>query len=145
MLPILLHMHQPDYRDPVTGDPVLPWVRKHALRGYRDVPWILKKTGARATVNLVPSLLDQLDHYAAGGSDPLLRLLESPLASLTRGDALLLAEQVTDIARIRMVIIQPRLQAAPKEHTISRDTLLAWLVEARSRAASSRAENGLEM
>jgi alpha-amylase/alpha-mannosidase (GH57 family) len=93
MLPILLHMHQPDYRDPVTGDPVLPWVRKHALRGYRDVPWILKKTGARATVNLVPSLLDQLDHYAAGGSDPLLRLLESPLASLTRGDALLLAEQ----------------------------------------------------
>lgn len=93
MLPILLHMHQPDYRDPLTGDPVLPWVRKHALRGYRDVPWILKQTGARATINLVPSLLDQLDHYAAGGFDPLLRLLEVPLESLTRGESLLLAEQ----------------------------------------------------
>ncbi len=31
-LPLLLHMHQPDYIDPVSGEPVMPWVRKHALR-----------------------------------------------------------------------------------------------------------------
>lgn len=93
MLPILLHMHQPDYRDPLTGDPVLPWVRKHALRGYRDVPSVIRATGARVTVNLVPSLIDQLDHYAAGGSDPQLRLLDVPADALHPVDAIWLAEQ----------------------------------------------------
>ncbi len=92
MLPLLLHMHQPDYRDPVTGDPVLPWVRKHALRGYRDVPWLLKKTGGRATINLVPSLLDQIDHYANGGEDPLLRLLRTPVAELPVSSQCVLAD-----------------------------------------------------
>lgn len=92
MLPILLHMHQPDYRNPVTGEPVLPWVRKHALRGYRDVPWILSRTGGRATINLVPSLLDQVDHYADGGADPLLRLLRVPFADLAPPERNMLAD-----------------------------------------------------
>ncbi len=93
MLPILLHMHQPDYRDPESGEPVLPWVRKHALRGYRDVPWVLRRTGGRATINLVPSLLDQIDHYAQGGVDPLLRLLTTPFRDLLPADRATLAEQ----------------------------------------------------
>ncbi len=94
-LPLLLHMHQPDYRHPATGEPVLPWVRKHALRGYRDVPWLLHRTGARATINLVPSLLDQLDHYAAGGMDPAFRLLHIPFASLSAEQRLQLADEAT--------------------------------------------------
>lgn len=69
MLSFLFHMHQPDYRHPATGAPIMPWVRLHATRGYRDVPRIIAETGARVTVNLVPTLLEQLDHYAAGGSD----------------------------------------------------------------------------
>jgi alpha-amylase/alpha-mannosidase (GH57 family) len=67
-------MHQPDYRDPATGEPTMPWTRLHATRGYLDVPTAILSTGAIATVNLVPSLLAQLDHYAAGGTDPLLDL-----------------------------------------------------------------------
>lgn len=74
MLSLLLHMHQPDYRDPATGAPCMPWVRLHATRGYRDVPRVVAETGARVTVNLVPSLLDQWEHYALGGSDPHLDL-----------------------------------------------------------------------
>lgn len=74
MLSMLLHMHQPDYRDPRTGAPCMPWVRLHATRGYRDVPKVILETGARVTVNLVPSLLDQWEHYALGGSDPWLTL-----------------------------------------------------------------------
>ncbi|MDG1480572.1 MAG: hypothetical protein P8R54_13325 [Myxococcota bacterium] len=66
---MLLHMHQPDYRHPVTGVPVMPWVRLHASRGYTDVPVLLAETGAQATVNVVPSLLEQLAYYAEGGSD----------------------------------------------------------------------------
>lgn len=66
---MLLHMHQPDYRHPTTGVPVMPWVRLHASRGYTDVPALLEETGAQATVNVVPSLLEQLAYYAGGGSD----------------------------------------------------------------------------
>jgi alpha-amylase/alpha-mannosidase (GH57 family) len=66
---LLLHMHQPDYRDPETGRPAMPWVRLHASRGYTDVPALAEAAGARFTMNVVPSLLDQLEYYAAGGSD----------------------------------------------------------------------------
>ena len=66
---LLLHMHQPDYRDPSSGRPVMPWVRLHASRGYTDVPALLAEHGGRATVNVVPSLLDQLAWYGDGGTD----------------------------------------------------------------------------
>ncbi len=79
---LLLHMHQPDYRDPATGEPTMPWVRLHATRGYFDVPSLIIKHDARATVNLVPSLIDQWEHYARGGKDPHLRLCERPADSL---------------------------------------------------------------
>lgn len=58
-------MHQPDYRDPATGRPIMPWVRLHACRGYRDVPWIIRQTGAQVTINLVPTLIEQIENYAA--------------------------------------------------------------------------------
>ncbi|MEQ1506927.1 MAG: hypothetical protein ABMB14_32165, partial [Myxococcota bacterium] len=75
---VLWHLHQPDYRDPVTGRPRMPWVRLHALRGYRD---LLVETAERAipwTVNVVPSLLDQLDGYAAGATDDHLDATRAP-------------------------------------------------------------------
>ena len=33
----LWHLHQPEYRDPQTGQPLLPWVRLHATRAYNDM------------------------------------------------------------------------------------------------------------
>lgn len=79
---VLWHMHQPDYRDPLQGRPTMPWARLHALRGYRDMAVALLETGAATTVNLVPSLLDQLLGYAEGGGDPHLDLTRAPAASL---------------------------------------------------------------
>ncbi|MCK6521414.1 glycoside hydrolase family 57 protein [Myxococcota bacterium] len=79
---ILWHHHQPDYRDPATGRPMMPWTRLHALRGYRDVGVALLESGAPMTVNLVPSLLDQLDWYAGGGGDSHLDLTRRPAADL---------------------------------------------------------------
>ncbi len=81
MLSLLLHMHQPDYRDPKTGIPTMPWVRLHATRGYRDVPHVIAATGARVTVNVVPSLIDQWEHYRAGGTDTHLALARRPAES----------------------------------------------------------------
>lgn len=61
----------------------MPWARLHALRGYRDVPLDVLEGDVALTVNLVPSLLDQLLDYAAGGTDEHLDLTERPAASLS--------------------------------------------------------------
>src|SRR3972149_4678024 len=61
------HMHQPYYRDPLSGEYSLPWVRLHALKGYYDMISLLEDFPAiRQTFNLVPSLLRQLNDYARG-------------------------------------------------------------------------------
>lgn len=78
----LLHMHQPDYRHPETNVPVMPWVRLHASRGYTDVPALLEEAGATATVNVVPSLLEQLVDYADGTTDRWEELSRVPAESL---------------------------------------------------------------
>ncbi|MEW5852414.1 MAG: glycoside hydrolase family 57 protein [Myxococcota bacterium] len=61
------HHHQPWYLDPVTGHARLPWVRLHACRGYLDMAAAAEHStadGVIHTFNFVPSLLDQLEHYA---------------------------------------------------------------------------------
>lgn len=80
-------MHQPDYRHPRTGVPIMPWVRLHGTRGYRDVPRIIAETGARVTVNLVPTLIEQIDRYAAGGSDLHLDLCRRNADTLSAAEA----------------------------------------------------------
>ncbi|MBW2255869.1 MAG: hypothetical protein JRI25_14900 [Deltaproteobacteria bacterium] len=79
---ILWHMHQPDYRHPTTGSPVMPWVRMHALRGYRDVVLDTIAEGAAVTINVVPSLLDQMQAYARGQTDRHLELTRRPADAL---------------------------------------------------------------
>ncbi len=79
---LLWHFHQPDYRDPQTGAPVLPWVRHHALRGYRDLPLAIAEHGASMAINLVPTLVEQVAWYAGGGSDPWLDRVRTPAEEL---------------------------------------------------------------
>ena len=62
---VIWHMHQPDYRDPISGRVAMPFVRLHALRGYRDVAIWLNESGLKMCVNLVPSLLEQLQDLEA--------------------------------------------------------------------------------
>ncbi len=63
---ILWHMHQPDYRDPVSGRTLLPWTWLHGVKDYGEMLETIAETGARVTVNLVPTLLEQLERYADG-------------------------------------------------------------------------------
>ncbi|MCP5106242.1 MAG: hypothetical protein GY950_22845 [bacterium] len=63
-------MHQPYYRNPYTGKLELPWVRLHALKDYYGMVRILKDfPRIKATYNLVPSLLVQLEGYLKGRLD----------------------------------------------------------------------------
>lgn len=79
------HMHQPYYRDPLTGEYSLPWVRLHALKGYYDMISLLADYPAiRQTFNLVPSLLRQLEDYARGeAKDVFLEYSRRPAEDLT--------------------------------------------------------------
>src|SRR5260221_11036808 len=63
---ILWHMHQPFYEDLVTHEHILPWVRLHALKDYYGMVALLREfPDVRVTFNLVPSLLVQLEAFAA--------------------------------------------------------------------------------
>ncbi|KAF0179570.1 MAG: amylopullulanase [Nitrospirae bacterium] len=60
----LWHMHQPYYKDPFSGVHVLPWVRLHGTKDYLDMVTLLEEfPSIRQTVNVVPSLLEQLIDY----------------------------------------------------------------------------------
>ncbi len=74
-------MHQPDYRDVLTNEYVLPWTYLHAIKDYSDMAFHLEENPkARVSFNFVPILLDQLEDYSQQFKkndirDPLLALL----------------------------------------------------------------------
>ncbi len=83
------HMHQPYYRDLVTGECSMPWVRLHAAKDYVDMVKVLEPFPAiHQTFNVVPSLLDQLEDYLppAKRSDRFLDLSSKPAAALSAED-----------------------------------------------------------
>ncbi len=81
-------MHQPYYRNPLTGEYSLPWVRLHAFKGYYDMISLLEDyPDIRQTFNLVPSLIRQLNDYSAGeAKDLFLELSLKPAGELSPED-----------------------------------------------------------
>ena len=64
-LVLVWHMHQPDYRDPLSGEYRQPSVYLHAIKDYTDMAAHLERYPLmRAVVNFAPVLLEQLDDYA---------------------------------------------------------------------------------
>ncbi len=59
------HMHQPDYRDLVSGEYYFPWTYLHAIKDYVDMVAHLERyPKAHAVFNFAPILLEQLEDYA---------------------------------------------------------------------------------
>src|SRR5205807_2713380 len=81
----LWHMHQPYYKDLVTGEYRLPWVRLHALKDYYGMIKLLDEfPGIHQTFNLVPSLMTQIQDYVSGRArDPFLDVAAKPAAELS--------------------------------------------------------------
>ncbi|HKD45357.1 MAG TPA: glycoside hydrolase family 57 protein [Candidatus Angelobacter sp.] len=84
----LWHMHQPFYKDLVTGQYRLPWVRLHALKDYFGMVKLLDEfPGIHQTFNLVPSLITQMQDYVAGVAyEPFLDIAAKPASELTRAE-----------------------------------------------------------
>src|SRR5260370_1616205 len=84
----LWHMHQPFYKDLISGEYHLPWTRMHALKDYYGMVKILDDfPQVHQTFNLVPSMLVQVDEYARGVAvDPFLLVALKPAENLTQAE-----------------------------------------------------------
>jgi alpha-amylase/alpha-mannosidase (GH57 family) len=71
---LLWHQHQPYYRK--GNHFILPWVRLHAAKDYWDLPALAEQfPSLKQTINIVPSLLVQLDEYIRYGITDLIQEL----------------------------------------------------------------------
>jgi len=79
------HMHQPYYKDDLTSTYLLPWVRLRSAKDYFKMPALLDGyPKIRATFNLVPSLLAQIEDYGKEESvDLFLNLSKRPAGDLS--------------------------------------------------------------
>lgn len=81
---LIWHQHQPLYKSCRDGKYHLPWVRLHGTKDYLDLVLLLERyPRLHQTVNLVPSLILQLEDYAAGTAfDPYLTVALQPAETL---------------------------------------------------------------
>ncbi|HKN15296.1 MAG TPA: glycoside hydrolase family 57 protein [Candidatus Sulfotelmatobacter sp.] len=87
---LLWHQHQPFYKDLVTGEYRLPWVRLHALKDYYGMVKLLDEfPSVHQNFNLVPSLITQIQDYVTGtAQDPFLSVAAKPARDFTLKDRL---------------------------------------------------------
>src|SRR5687767_8336500 len=93
-LALVWHQHQPYYPDDVSGENPMPWVRLHGVKDYYGMALhLLEFPAMRCTINLVPSLLVQLQQYTDHGrTDRPFDLSRASANSLSEEDALYLLD-----------------------------------------------------
>jgi alpha-amylase/alpha-mannosidase (GH57 family) len=106
----LWHMHQPFYKDLVSGEYKLPWTRMHALKDYYGMVKILEEfPNVRQTFNLVPSMLAQVEEYASGdAADPFLEAALKPAESLSDAEKAFILKNSFYSDPQRMIYRYPR-------------------------------------
>jgi alpha-amylase/alpha-mannosidase (GH57 family) len=99
LISLYWHMHQPDYRDSISNQYVLPWTYLHAIKDYSDMAYHCEaNVKVRVSFNFVPILLDQLEDYVDQFNskkmrDPLLALLgEGSLETVSQEHCQLIIE-----------------------------------------------------
>jgi len=109
-LAVLWHMHQPQYRDPETGQYVLPWTRLHATKDYWGMVKLFEEfPGFHATFNMVPSLCMQLEEYASGKfKEPWFALAFKKAEELTRDDKAEVLARAFQVNHERLMSRWPR-------------------------------------
>ena len=126
-LAIVWHQHQPVYfQDPETGVFARPWVRLHAAKDYVDMAAILRDyPDVKATFNLTPSLLRQLEAIGAGATDLAWEHTLVPAEELTDEQKQFILDRFFDTNR-RIVARFPRYQELLDLRDNSDDPLSAY-------------------
>ena len=109
-LAFIFHMHQPYYKDLLTQETELPWVRLHGVKDYLDMVEILKKYPAiHKTFNLVPSLLEQVEDYVNGTiKDKYLELSYKPAAELNPQEKEFILNNFFSVNKDKVIAYHPR-------------------------------------
>src|ERR1022692_4772908 len=109
-LVLLWHMHQPFYKDMVTGEYRLPWVRLHALKDYYGMVKLLDEfPQVHQNFNLVPSLVAQIQDYVSGqAQDPFFDLVSKPAAELTPSERHFALQYLFQANPVNMIGRYPR-------------------------------------
>ena len=126
-LAIVWHQHQPVYfQDPETGVFARPWVRLHAAKDYVDMAATLRDyPNVKATFNLTPSLLRQLEAIGAGATDLAWEHTIAPAEELTDAQKQFILDRFFDTNR-RIVARFPRYQELLDLRDNSDDPLTAY-------------------
>jgi len=103
-------MHQPFYKDLVTGQYHLPWTRMHALKDYYGMVKVLEDfPKVHQTFNLVPSMIVQIEEYAAGkAADPFLECALKPSTELTPAEQIFVLQYFFQANAGRLIYRYPR-------------------------------------
>ncbi|HSM84929.1 MAG TPA: hypothetical protein VLT16_02200, partial [Candidatus Limnocylindrales bacterium] len=106
----LWHMHQPYYKDLVTGEYRLPWVRLHALKDYYGMVKLLDEfPDVHQTFNLVPSLVAQIQDYVSGAArDPFWEVASYRASDLDFGERLFALQYLFQANTENMIGRYPR-------------------------------------
>jgi alpha-amylase/alpha-mannosidase (GH57 family) len=104
------HQHQPLYKSRLTGRYRLPWVRLHGTKDYLDLVLLLARyPKLHQTVNLVPSLILQIEDYVAGTAlDPYLTATLTPTEQLEEAQRRFILEHFFDANHHTMIDPHPR-------------------------------------
>ena len=121
-------MHQPYYKDLVTGEYRLPWVRMHALKDYYGMVKLLDEfPGVHQTFNLVPSLIVQLQDYVSGAArDPFLFAASHPADEMELGEKAFALRYLFQANADNMIGRYPRYRELWQQfHAKPQDTVVA--------------------
>src|SRR6266851_3515055 len=104
------HMHQPYYKDDLTNTYLLPWVRLRSAKDYFKMPALLDAyPKVRATFNLVPSLLAQIEDYGKEDSvDLFLNISKRDAAELSSEERAFVIRWMRESPRALRVQQSPR-------------------------------------
>ncbi len=125
-LAFLWHQHQPYYPDDLTGENPMPWVRLHGTKDYWGMAMLLDEMPeVHATINMVPSLLLQLQQYTDGSrQDRHLRVSQLPPDSLQEDDLVYLLDNFFMVFPDHMIRPYPRYQELYQKRGVGVDTAL---------------------
>ena len=103
-------MHQPYYKNLLTQESDLPWVRLHGVKDYLDMVQLLEKfPKMKLTFNVVPSLFEQIEDYNNSGlQDKYLQLTKKPADQLTRADKEFILKNFFSINKEKVIAFSPR-------------------------------------
>ncbi len=127
-LALFWHQHQPYYPDDVSDETLMPWVRLHGTKDYIGMALHIKEVPEfHCTINLVPSLLVQIQRYVDGHTDKHLDISTLNADALTEADSIYLLDHFFMANENSMIRPFARYHELHQRRSAGRDTAVKVL------------------